>query len=69
MAANVDTLTEPLRSAAINLMAAAKAAGKSVTVISARRTTAEQSALRKQNCATVHGQPTEADIYTRPAGR
>lgn len=61
MGADVNQLAEPLRSAVIGLIA--ESAGK-VTLVSGRRNSSEQIALRKQNCG-----PTEYDIFSKPSGQ
>ena len=60
MSADVNSLEEPLRSSVIGLISES---GGKVRVDSARRTSGEQIALRRQNC----GQ-TDYDIWQKPSG-
>lgn len=59
MGADPTALAEPLRSSVLGLL---NEAGGRVTVSSARRTTAEQIELRRQNCGT-----SQSDIYDKPS--
>jgi hypothetical protein len=60
---SVDELAEPLRASVRGLMAEANAGGTvRVSIVSGRRTNAEQVELRRKHCG-----PTQYDIYERPS--